>query len=189
MHSNERNKVRSTRRPGGKTPLAEEQKYDLNHAWDYAISLLARRDYSSRELKKKLALRGYTEHAYEMVVEELVAMNKVNDERYGQNMVAYRARRGHGPARIRNELQKSGLTRAAIDDAVKGGDAPDFLALARATRARKFGPDIPKDRKERAKQARFLQYRGFSNDHIRAVLEGDPELDSDPNSDSEPVTL
>jgi len=186
MHSTGRNKLRSIRRPGGKAPLAEEQKYDLNHAWDYAISLLARRDYSSKELKQKLALRGYTEHAYEVVVDDLVSMNKVNDERYGQNLVAYRARRGHGPARIRNHLQKSGLTRAAIDDAVKGEDAPDFLALARATRARKFGPGVPKDRKERAKQARFLQYRGFSNDHIRAVLEGDPEFDPGPDAGSEP---
>jgi regulatory protein len=168
------------RRSRGKASLAEEHQYDLNHAFDYAVSLLARRDYSSKELKQKLKLRGYIEHAYEVVVDDLVSMNKVNDERYGQNFVAYRARRGHGPARIRNHLQKSGLTRAAIDDAVKGGEAPDFLALARATRARKFGPDIPKDRKERAKQARFLQYRGFSNDHIRAVLEGDLE-DGEPD--------
>jgi SOS response regulatory protein OraA/RecX len=35
------------------------------------------------------------------VVEELIASNKVNDERFGQNVVAYRARRGQGPARIR----------------------------------------------------------------------------------------
>ena len=106
-------------------------------------------------------------------------MNKVNDERYGQNFVAYRARRGHGPARIRNHLQKSGLTRAAIDDAVKGEEAPDFLALARATRARKFGPDIPKDRKERAKQARFLQYRGFSNGSYPRCSGGRPRVDVD----------
>ena len=83
-------------------------------------------------------------------------------------------------------MRRSGLSEAAIDEAVKGEDAPDFLALARAARARKFGPGIPQDRKERAKQARFLQYRGFSNDHIRAVLEGDPEVDSGPDADSEP---
>jgi regulatory protein len=69
------------------------------------------------------------------------------------------------------------LTRSAIDEAVKGEDSPDFLALARAARTRKFGPEIPKDRKERAKQARFLQYRGFSTDHIRAALDGDLEVD------------
>ncbi len=166
------------RTPGRKAPLTEQQAYDLNHAMDYAVSLLARRDYSTNELKKKLKERGYTEHAYEVVVDDLESMNKVNNERYGQNFVAYRARRGHGPARIRNQLQKSGLSRSAIDEAVKGGDAPDFLALARATRARKFGPDIPKDRKERARQARFLQYRGFSTDHIRAVLQGSPDDES-----------
>jgi regulatory protein len=168
------------RRPGRKTPLGEHQVYDLNHAFDYAVTLLARRDYSTHELKKKLAERGYNEHAREVVVDDLESMGKMNNERYGQNVVAYRARRGHGPARIRNELKKSGLSRSDIDAAVKSEDAPDFLALARSTRARKFGPEIPKDRKERAKQARFLQYRGFSNDHIRAVLEGDPE-DGEPD--------
>jgi|SRR4051812_14209725 regulatory protein len=165
------------RRPGKKVSLTDDQAHDLNHAFDYAIALLARRDYSTHELKKKLADRGYTEHAYEVVVDDLESMNKVNNDRYSHNIVAFRSRRGHGPARIRHELKKSGITRSAIDEAVKGEDAPDFLALARATRARKFGPDIPKDAKARAKQARFLQYRGFSTDHIRAVLNGDPELD------------
>jgi len=174
------------RRPGGRPSLTELETGDPNHSHAYAIALLARRDYSSGELRRKLEERGYLEHAIEPVVEELIATNKVNDERYGQNMVAYRARRGHGPMRIRSQLLKSGLSRGAIDEAVKGEDAPDFLALARAARTRKFGPDIPKDRKERAKQARFLQYRGFSNDHIRAVLEGDPELDSESDSNGEP---
>ncbi len=162
------------RRPGRKASLTDEQAHDLNHAFEYAVTLLARRDFSTIELKKRLKDRGYTEHAYEVVVDDLESMGKVNNERYGQNVVAYRARRGHGPARIRNVLQKSGLSRDAIDAAVKGEDAPDFMALAREARRRKFGPELPKDRKERAKQARFLQYRGFSTDHIRAVLEGDP---------------
>jgi regulatory protein len=174
------------RRPGRKEPLAEHEAYDLNHAFDYAVVLLARRDYSTHELKRKLAERGYTEHAYEVVVDDLESMGKMNNERYGQNVVAYRARRGHGPVRIRNELKKSGLSRAAIDEAVKGEDAPDFAKRARETRVRKFGAEIPKDPKLRAKQARFLQYRGFSNDHIRAALEGDPEADSDSDTGGEP---
>src|SRR5215470_13453287 len=98
------------RRPGKKKPLAEFEEGDPNSSHSYAIALLARRDYSSKELRRKLAERGYVEIAIEPVVEELLAMNKLNDERYGQNVVAYRARRGHGPARIRGELQRSGLT-------------------------------------------------------------------------------
>ena len=101
--------------------------------------------------------------------------------------MAYRARRGHGPARIRHELRKAGVAADVVESAVKTGeDAPDFLKLARAVRARKFGAEIPQDRKERARQARFLQYRGFSTDHIRAVLEGDPEEDSGTDQDGAP---
>jgi regulatory protein len=174
------------RRPGLKPALSEPDSGDLNHSYQYAMTLLARRDFSSGELTRKLKERGYLEHAIVPVVEELLATNKLNDERYSQNFVAYRARRGHGPARIRSQLKSSGLSRSTIDEAVKGEEAPDFLALARAVRTRKFGPDLPEDRKERARQARFLQYRGFSNDHIRAVLEGDPELDSEPESSGEP---
>jgi regulatory protein len=177
------------RRPGGKTPLSEQQACDLNHAFDYAVALLARRDYSSTELKKKLKARGYIEHAYEVVVDDLESTGKINDERYSQNFVAYRVRRGHGPARIRNQLKTSGVSRDTIDEAVKGDEAPDFLALARTVRARKFGPEIPEDRKERARQARFLQYRGFSTDHIRAVLEGAPDEESglDPGGEPDPT--
>jgi regulatory protein len=166
------------RRPGRKASLSEAEIGDPNHSYAYAVALLARRDYSSGELRQKLADRGYVEIAIEPVVEELIASNKVNDERFGQNVVAYRARRGQGPARIRQELRRSGLSNEAIEEAVKRSeDAPDFLALARAARTRKFGAAIPKDPKERAKQARFLQYRGFSTDHIRAALDGDPEVD------------
>ena len=174
------------RRPAAKRTVDQLTAGDPNHSYAYAVALLARRDFSARELRQKLKERGYIENAIAPVVEELIATNKVNDERYGQNFVAYRARRGHGPARIRAALKSSGLSRGAIDDAVKGEEAPDFVALARTVWARKFGPKIPKDRKERARQARFLQYRGFSTDHIRAVLEGAPDDESDLEPGGEP---
>ncbi len=169
------------RRLGRKPGLNDTDAGDPNHAQTYAVALLARRDYSTGELRSKLKDRGYLEHAIEPVLLELEETRKLDDQRYGANVVAYRARRGQGPARIRQTLQRSGLSREAIDEAVKGNeDAPDFLSLAREARRRKFGPDLPTERKERARQARFLQYRGFSIDHIRAVLEGDPE-DGEPD--------
>ena len=173
-------------RPARKSPLNDIEIGDPNHSYDYAVALLALRDYTASELRRKLRERGYIEIAIEPVVEELQASNKLNDQRYGFNLVAYRSGRGQGPARIRHELRRSGLTAEAIDEAVKGDEAPDFLALARAARARKFGPGIPKDHKERARQARFLQYRGFSTDHIRAVLEGALDDESGLETGSEP---
>ena len=167
------------RRPGGKKALGPEQAADPRAAHTAAIGLLARRDFGTVELERKLMQKGYTREAIQQALTELGEEKLLDDKRYGANVVAYRARRGQGPARIRGELRRSGLDDESIEEAVGGGEqAPDFVALARQARIRKFGPELPSDWKERARQARFLQYRGFSTDHIRAALEGDPELDS-----------
>jgi regulatory protein len=40
-------------------------------------------------------------------------------------------------------------------------------------RHKRFGSELPEDFKERARQARFLQYRGFTTDQINHALAGD----------------
>jgi regulatory protein len=53
-------------------------------------------------------------------------------------------------------------------------------------RRRKFGDDLPRAMAERAKQARFLQYRGFSTDHIRVAMASmavDPAEPTMPDAD------
>jgi regulatory protein len=176
------------RRPAGRKPLDAGKVTDPKSARAFAIAYLARRDFSAADLRRKLKDRGFAEAAIEPVLTELEASNVINDGRYGENVVAYRARRGQGPARIRQELKRSGLDSEAIQTTMAKAkdDGPDFVNLARAARARKFGQELPKDWKERSRQARFLQYRGFSTDHIRAVLEGVPDEDSDTGPDGEP---
>jgi regulatory protein len=176
------------RRPGGRKALEPEQAADAVLARNAATHLLAARDHATAELSRKLKERGFTPAAIESALAELQSSNSLNDERYGQNVVRNRSRRGQGPARIRQELRKAGVSAELAEAAVKTGDeSPDFAKVARETRVRKFGAEVPKDWKERARQARFLQYRGFSNDHIRAAMEGDVE-DANPNPDGNPVT-
>jgi regulatory protein len=179
------------RRPAGKKPLDPEKVVDSKSAHAFAIAYLARRDFSAADLRRKLKDRGFAESAIEPVIAELEASNVINDGRYGDNVVAHRARRGQGPARIRQELKRSGLGSEAIQTTMDKAkdDGPDFVSLARVARARKFGSEIPKDWKERSRQARFLQYRGFSTDHIRAVLEGVPDDESgaDPGGEPDPT--
>jgi len=175
------------RRAPGKKTLEPAQAVDPNAAHAAAVALLARRDFSSSDIERRLTARGFTREAIAQALTELKSTNALNDARFGQNLVAQRARRGRGPVRIRNELRTAGvapeLAEAAINPA---DDAPDFARLAREARVRKFGPGVPKDWKEKARQARFLQYRGFSTDHIRAALDGDLEVDDggQPDSDS-----
>jgi regulatory protein len=137
------------------------------------VTLLARRDFTSRELSERLIQHGFAAAAAADVVAELLRDGSLDDGRYAQNYVAYHAGRGRGPLRIAAELRRSGLSAELIEAAVASG--PDWYALARKACRAKFGPQPPDSWAQRARRARFLQYRGFSSDHIRAATEVEPD--------------
>ena len=125
------------------------------------------------ELREKLRAQGFDDGTVAAVIAELTRGGTVSDERYAQNYVAYHAGRGQGPLRIAAQLRGHGLAPAAVDAALAGG--PDWSALARQVCRAKFGPEPPSSWSQKARQARFLQYRGFSSDHIRAATGADPD--------------
>jgi len=140
-----------------------------------AIALLARRDYASGELRARLERKGFKAEIVESTVADLAEERALDDARYAGNYVSYAATRGQGPLRIAAELKALELPADLIEAALAGG--PDWRALAGDVRNRKFGPEPPADWPEKARQARFLQYRGFSSDHIRLALGADFDLD------------
>ena len=75
--------------------------------------------------------------------------------------------------RIAAELRQRGIAPELIEAALASG--PDWRALARKVCRAKFGLQPPGSWAERARQARFLQYRGFSSDHIRAATGAEAE--------------
>jgi regulatory protein len=140
-----------------------------------ALTLLARRDWITGELSATLESSGCDPQATARVIADLVEARLLNDARYAERYVATRAERGQGPVRIAAELAALGASRELIDAAIESG--PDWCAVAGAVRRRKFGPAAPDSWAEKARQARFLQYRGFSADHIRAATGADLEPD------------
>jgi regulatory protein len=140
-----------------------------------AVALLARRDLPSGELRKRLGARGFAPAAIAEALDVLAEEGALNDERFARNYVAYHAGRGHGPIRIGADLRARGLPSELVEAAL--GSGPDWRAAAAAARARRFGKAAPASWREKARQARFLQYRGFSADHIRAATGADPDTD------------
>ena len=151
------------------------QAADPAAARSAAIGLLARRDFATGELRGRLERKGFAAAAAASAVAELVEERALNDDRYAANYVSYEVARGHGPLRIAAQLKSLELPGELIENALAGG--PDWRALAREVHRRKFGPDPPTDWTQKARQARFLQYRGFSSDHIRSALGADFDLD------------
>jgi regulatory protein len=143
-----------------------------------ALLLLARRDFASFELRDKLCAKGHAVEVVDATLAALISERLVNDGRFLENYVRAHAGRGQGPARIRQELRQVGFGSEVVELALMAG--PDFMALCREVRARKFGSAPPRSWAEKGKQARFLQYRGFSSDHIRLALGQDPETTEDP---------
>ena len=141
-----------------------------------AVGLLARRDYASGELAGKLGERGFEAPVIQPLIEELRARHLLDDERYAGHFVQYRLTRGQGPIRIRRELKEAGVTAPLIDAAL--ASVSDWAEIARQVRRRRFGAKAPVSWPEKGRQARFLQYRGFSNDHIRSALGPDFDPDS-----------
>ena len=130
-----------------------------------AVRLLARREHTRAELARKLAPHG-TEEEIENVLNELSRTGLQSDARFAESYLRSQAGR-LGGARLRQTLRQKGVASDTIDEQVT--DLPDESARARNVWNRKFGVP-PTDAKEWARQARFLQGRGFSTDIIRRLL-------------------
>jgi regulatory protein len=130
-----------------------------------AVRLLARREHTRAELARKLAPYG-TEEEIENVLNELSRTGLQSDARFAESYLRSQAGR-LGGARLRQTLRQKGVASDTIDEQVT--DLPDESARARDVWNRKFGVP-PTDAKEWARQARFLQGRGFSTDIIRRLL-------------------
>ena len=160
------------RKRAPRAKLTEAQAADSGAALAAAVSALAQRDYCSGELRTRLTTLGYTAEAVDTAVCDLLERRYLDDGRYAQQYVSYHAERGQGPMRISHELRQLGLSEALIDGALDqyAQEHGDWGRLAREVRIRRFGLAQPLSWAQKSKQARFLQYRGFSTDHIRSAL-------------------
>jgi regulatory protein len=167
--------VRRRPKPEALAAAAEADERTVRTA---ALALLAGRDFGRVELARRLGRRGYAAPVVDQALRNLAEQGLLREERFLEQFVAQHAARGHGPMRIRMELRERGVEGEAVEAALQEAGA-DWVQAAREARRRKFGSAAPADYRERAKQARFLQYRGFSSDQVRAAL-GPGEDDPDP---------
>lgn len=124
----------------------------------YAFALLTRRDYSQAELITKLNQYAIHPEEVEKLVEELAQNNYQSDQRVAELTLASQLRKGKGLQRIRQALKAKQLDAELITEELQ---EVDWLDQAYQLKLKKFGEDVATDPKIKAKQIRFLQYRGF----------------------------
>ncbi|EIY4974261.1 recombination regulator RecX [Klebsiella quasipneumoniae] len=145
---------------------------------DRAIRILAMRDHSEQELRRKLAAPvmskngpealDVTPEELEQVVAWCIENRYLDDNRFVGQFIASRSRKGYGPARIRQELSQKGIARQAVEQAMRECDI-DWVNLARAQAQRKYGEPLPSAFAEKVKIQRFLLYRGYLMEDIQEI--------------------
>lgn len=153
-----------------------------------AFYYLSKKELSRHELKTKLIAKDCDPQAVDELLDEFAQKGYQSDTRFATMLVRETVRKGRGVRYLTDSLKKAGLDvkdfggmdeliamsdvdsvadGTILDDDNKGDDRDDeinWLKLAVEARCKKYGNTIPKDPKEKARQLRFLQYRGFDAD-------------------------
>ena len=156
-----------------------------------AISLLAQREHSRSELRRKLVRLAQTEarraalteidgpaedatamrSTVDALLDWLEAHGYLSQARFAESRIQARASR-HGAERIRLELARHGV---AMEPAALRALKETELERATEIWRRKYGPAPAPDAAARARQARFLAGRGFAPEVIHRVVKGLPD--------------
>ncbi len=133
-----------------------------------AICLLAMREHSEKELIEKLERKFGHADSIMQAVKSLSEQGLQSDERFAEAFLRMRQRQGKGSVLIKMELRERGIATDLIARLIDESDCA-WLDLARHARLKRFEA-APKDARDRAKQFRFLQSRGFATRHIQSAL-------------------
>lgn len=140
-----------------------------------ALQCLARREYSRAELRAKLQPHAQADEDFEQaqpvdldaLLDDLTARGWLSDAR-ATTQLLHAKRSRFGTQRITYELRQRGISDELISTVMPALKESE-LETAREVWQKKFGV-LPQDAKEKAKQTRFLQSRGFSMDVIFKVM-------------------
>lgn len=131
-----------------------------------AMNLLARREHSVWELRRKLRRRFSDDALLDEQLSRLTEQNLQSDMRFAESYLRQRIASGYGPVRLREELRERGVCRTDIAQIIDDIQI-DWRAHAIKVMQSKFGELPSRDIKEEARRARFMQHRGFTAEHYQ----------------------
>jgi len=132
-----------------------------------AMRLLARREHSRLELARKLSRIAGEGQEVDRVLDDLARKGWLSDARFAEHSVRARARR-FGPLKVAHELRCKGIGEEVIEAAFRAAGIDGTADMQRVWQSR-FSEKPVNDR-ERARQVRFLQGRGFPLDNVLRFL-------------------
>lgn len=140
-----------------------------------ALEFLSKREYSAVELAQKLKTYASESDDIAALIADFKSRSWLSDARYAEQLVHARQAK-FGASRVAHELREKGVSDDLVAEAVAGLQVNEVERASEVWR-KKFKA-APATREEWAKQARFLQSRGFTFDVIKKILNRHAEDDS-----------
>lgn len=134
-----------------------------------AVGLLAHREHSATELRRKLGASGHGSAAIDAALAELAEQGLQSDARFAEAYARARFERGYGPLSIRAGLRERGVSEALASAILATFDELWMTRLAELA-GRRFGDAPAADVRERARRSRFLQQRGYTPAQVARLL-------------------
>jgi len=134
-----------------------------------AMDYLSRREHSRAELEQKLTAKDFDLTEIKGALDRLVIENLQSDARFAQSYIHYRISKGVGPIKIRHELKQKGVIESVVHQAEQEEEC-DWAYLLNKVAYRKYSDFPAKDIKQKLKQTRFLQQRGFAMHDIMRLF-------------------
>ena len=129
-----------------------------------ALKMLMRREHSKLELRQKLNLKDFDDAVINDSISLLAEQKYQSDERFSEAFILMRFNQGKGPINISMELKSRGISKFDLT-------LFNWFELAKDVKYKKFGDSTFLDYKEKSKQKRFLQSRGFGFDEINQAFQ------------------
>jgi regulatory protein len=134
-----------------------------------AMNMLAMREHSRFELAQKLGKKSEDNVLIVQVLNRLEKDNLLNDQRFALMFIRSKANSGFGPYKIEQELQAKHVGKILIAEALVELDI-DWFKNATELYLKRVAQVTDIDIKEKHKQSRYLQNRGFSGEIARDVV-------------------
>lgn len=138
--------------------------------WSASLRILSRSDKSTQQVRVNLIQKNFAVDQIEAVIERLLALDYLNDQRYASAYVrTHGSRLGNG--QLRRKLLDRGIPEAMIEAALDENAEPDQLALALQIAERRYQAiaGLPRQTVERRISSLLLR-RGFTSSTVWSAI-------------------
>ena len=155
--------------------MRKERLKSWENAKESALRLLAKRDHSREEMRRKLTVKGFAPEEIERALNRLTGRGILDDFRYAQRLAFYLTREKlFGPQRVSQKLFQKGIPANLAREAM--GKAETDMGMSERLRTvlkiRLKGRALEQiSPPEKRKLANFLRQRGFLWEDILEIFQ------------------